>query len=1379
MRRLLQTVLLVIVCLVTRAGVDFKRDALPVISEYCLGCHSAAKHKGDLDLEQFASIEDVKRHPKIWQNVIEQVGGSEMPPKDKPQPGARQREKLLKFARGALDEVARAHAGDPGPVVLRRLSNAEYTYTLRDLTGVESLDPAREFPVDGAAGEGFMNVGNALVMSPSLFTKYMDAGRQVSEHAVLLPDGIRFSAKTSRRDWTDEMLAQIREFYREFTDPRGGDKVNLQGIVFETNEGGRIPLEKYLAAALNLPSSVKARAKALESRAQTNGLSQRYLEKLAAALAANDPSILLGPTRARWKSATSNDVADLAAEIRLWQKAVWKFNSVGSIGRTGGPKSWMEATSPIVARQEVRLKLAPVKDADAIHLFLAVGDAGDGNTNDFAVWNQARLVSPGRPDLLLRDVRAVTESLLARREKIFGETTNYLAAAAEAVGVSDRIDAGALASKHHLDGDAMGAWLDYLGLGAADGAKIDSYLTNTIKSSSGYDFIQSWGVPETPIFAANSSDQDVRVPGNMKPHSVAMHPSPTVQVAVGWRSPISGKLRVEARIQQAHPECGNGVTWSLELRRGSTRRRLAAGIAEGGKEQKPDAIENLSIRNGDLLSILVGPRDGNHSCDLTAIDLIVKESSGEGREWNLAGDVSPNLLAGNPHADRLGNEGVWHFYTEPDSGGNGAAPVIPQGSILARWDSAAAGDEKFTLAGELQKLMKNGPPSDPKNPDAQLYQQLHSLGGPFFAGLLRTTIRGATKLGSSNVASNWGLSADRFGKHPNGRAITPGDLCVQAPDVIEIRLPAELAAGSEFVAGAELDAETGAEGSIQMRASTSSATLRGGGADPDAAIIVRENSAARHRIETAMDRFRDVFPAALCYPKIVPVDEVITLTLFYREDDQLRRLMLNDAQAARLDRLWDELHFISQDAVTLVDAYEQLVQYATQDRADMVTALEPLKKPILERAAAFKRRQVDSEPAQTEAVIRVAESAYRRPLLDKERDGLRALYRKLRSEEMSHEEALRLTLARVFVAPTFLYHAEEPGAGEKSLPVNDWELANRLSYFLWSSAPDAELRTLAAEGKLHEPKILKAQTQRMLRDARMSRMAKEFGAAWLHIYAFDELGEKSERHFPMFTELRGDMYEESLRFFADLFQRDGSVLDIIDADYTFLNEPLAKLYGIPGVTGPEWRRVDGVKKYERGGILGQAATLAKQSGASRTSPILRGNWLSETLLGERLPRPPKDVPRLPEDEAAETLTVRQLTEKHSSDPRCAGCHKRIDAFGFSLESFDAIGRFRERDLGDRMIDTHAQTLDGAKFEGPEGLRHYLITKRRDAFLNQFCRKLLGYSLGRAVQLSDQPLIEQMRANLKSNQYRVGSAINAIVQSRQFREIRGRETASED
>src|SRR5207249_6189693 len=231
-----------------------------------------------------------------------------------------------------------------------------------------------------------------------------------------------------------------------------------------------------------------------------------------------------------------------------------------------------------------------------------------------------------------------------------------------------------------------------------------------------------------------------------------------------------------------------------------------------------------------------------------------------------------------------------------------------------------------------------------------------------------------------------------------------------------------------------------------------------------------------------------------------------------------------------------------------------------------------------------------------------------RPLTDAEKDELRELYRRLREQELPHDEAIRLTPARVLVAPAFLYRAEKPGPVKKPGPVNDWELATRLSYFLWSSAPDAELRSLAAKGQLGKPAVLAAQARRMIRDPRVRRLATEFACAWLHIHDFGSFDEKSERHFPTFAALRGPMYEEAIRFFTDAFQNDAPVLTFFDANHTFLNQALAEHYGIPGVTGPEWRRVDGVKEYGRRGVLGMGATLAKQSGAARTSPLRRGDW---------------------------------------------------------------------------------------------------------------------------------------------------------------------------
>jgi hypothetical protein len=238
------------------------------------------------------------------------------------------------------------------------------------------------------------------------------------------------------------------------------------------------------------------------------------------------------------------------------------------------------------------------------------------------------------------------------------------------------------------------------------------------------------------------------------------------------------------------------------------------------------------------------------------------------------------------------------------------------------------------------------------------------------------------------------------------------------------------------------------------------------------------------------------------------------------------------------------------------------------------------------------------------------------------------------------------------------------------------------------------------------------------------------------------------------------MQEEVTRFFIDLFQNDRSVLQLFDADHTFVNKRLADHYGLK-VPGTSWQRVDGLREKGRGGMLGFGATLAEHSGASRTSAILRGTWVSEVVLGDKLPKPPKGVPVLPE-EAPSGLTERQLIERHSRDPSCAGCHKRFDPYGFALEGFDAIGR-------SRTADTKTTLLDGTKIDGLGGLRDYILKHRRQDFLKQLSRKLLGYALGRSVRLSDQPLLDAM---VKSDGHRVADLVELIVRSRQLREIRG-------
>ncbi len=1377
----------------TNSPVAMPEEVHAVLKQYCLPCHNPEKHKGDLDLERFKTREQVLSHPDIWTDVIEKIYLSEMPPKDKPQPPPAESSKLIEWVNAALDEAARANAGDPGPVVLRRLSNSEYTYTIRDLTGVNSLDPAKEFPVDSASGEGFMNVGNSLVMSPSLLTKYFDAAKEIANHAMLLPDGIRFSPSTTTRDWSEEKLAAIRAFYARFTERGDGMAVNLQGIKFDTKDSGLLPLEKYLSATLTEREALKARRKTTADVAKQTGLNAKYLDLLWRELNATAPSLVLDQVRVRWRTAKPEEAGEIARVIREWQQSLWRFTTVGHIGKRDGPTAWQVPVTPLANTRDFKMPLPAPDTNGLVTLYLATSDAGDGSANDLAVWENPRFAAPGRADLPLRHVRSAYAAFNTKREKIFASAADCLAAAEDVNEALDEAALNRLGKQHHVEPYALAAWLNCLGIGSG-GVKIDALITGKLEKLESYDFVKGWSGADALSVLANSSDKEVRVPGRMKAHSIAVHPSPSRRVVIGWRCTAATTLQITGNVQHAHPDCGNGVSWAVELRRAAQRQRLAGGALDKGGKTSFGPIEKISVRPGDFISLSIGPRNGDHSCDLTALEFNLTDGR---HTWNLAKNVSPNILAGNPHADGAGMPDVWHFFSEPDK--DDGQPPLPAGSLLAKWQTSESKAERRGLAHQLQKLLVSGGEKLPTtSPDAALFRQLISANGPLLASLLRESKAlgveiAAKKSPKRTAATNWGVDSSLFGKADS----TNLNLSVRAPSVVEVKLPAEFVAGCEFVATGTLDKAAGAEGSVQMQVLTTRPSSALGviagtahaqgdkktwsdGERPvisDSPILVRDGSAARKRIETELDQFRQLFPAAMCYTKIVPVDEVVTLTLYYREDDHLRRLMLDDAQAAELDKLWAELHYVSQDALKLVDAFEQLWQFATQD-ADP-SAFTPMREPIKQRAEQFKKLLVETQPAHLDGVLKFAELAYRRPLTSGESVELRQLYDKLLREELPHDQAVRLTLARVLVSPAFLYRAEQPAPGSKPAPVNDWELATRLSYFLWSSAPDAELRSVAARGELHQPDVLVQQVRRMLRDPRVRRLATEFACVWLHIHAFDELNEKSERHFPNFTELRGPMYEEAIRFFTDAFQNDASVLSFFDANHTFLNEKLAAFYEIPGVKGDEWRRVDGVKQYGRGGILGLGATLAKQSGASRTSPILRGNWISEVLIGDKLPRPPKDVPRLPDDEAAENLTVRELVQKHSSDPRCAGCHVRIDGFGFALEGFDAIGRARTKDLGGRPIDVVAKVFDGTTVNGAAGLREYLLTNKRDAVLNQFCRKLLGYSLGRAVMLSDKPLLTEMQTQLRSHDFHFSTAMETIVRSKQFREIRAMEIAKDE
>jgi Protein of unknown function (DUF1592)/Protein of unknown function (DUF1588)/Protein of unknown function (DUF1587)/Protein of unknown function (DUF1585)/Protein of unknown function (DUF1595)/Planctomycete cytochrome C len=1325
--KLIRSIQAIALCLALHSAAycadDFQSSIQPLLKERCNSCHSTKKQKGDLDLERFASVADIKREPMIWEGVLEQIHMGEMPPKKEPQLSTEQKTLLTKWVQDRLEEVALASAGDPGPVVLRRLSNMEYTYTLRDLTGVDSLDPAKEFPVDGAAGEGFTNAGAALVMSPALLSKYLDAAKDIASHAVLTPQGMHFSPSTSPSDWTEETLEKIRALYSRYSESVGQSELKVQGTKVIAADDGRLPLAKYLAA--------------LQGRGDSAGLSPKYLRLLKETLTGSKPSLLLDPLRAKFRAGTL-----ATADVAPWQHSLWRFASVGHIGKQNGPKAWQEPVTPLVAKHEIRMKLSAPKDGGDVTLYLTTTDAGDGTANDAAIWENARLVAPGRADMPLRHVPQVVQRLEQQRVQMIASVAKCLAAAHEVQMSVERTDVAKLAQKHGVDAALLAGWLDYLGIGSSGTVKLEPLLTKKVASVPNYNFIQGWTGEQALSVLANSSDESARTPGLMKAHSVATHPSPSRASVIAWRSPVSGPLHIHGDVADAHPECGNGITWGLEVRRGHTREVLASGVSKGAAPIPLGPFEKVRVREGDVVVLVIGPRDGNHTCDLTAVNLTLSDGQ---TTWDLAKDVSPNILAGNPH-------GVWHFLSQPAK--MEVAPAIPGGSLLTQWRKNSDATERQRLAQKVQQLLERGLATvAADSPNRALHSQLLSFNGPLLAAALNA---------------------------PSPKTAASPDYQVQAPSVIEVKLPASLVDGAELVVTGRL---LQPEGSVQMQVLTTkpeprqglaavemkTAEVKGMWSDNNlhtnysAPVIVTDNSAARRRFEAAFDEFRSLFPIALCYAKIVPVDEVVTLTLFHREDDQLQRLMLEDAQIVELDRLWDELRCVSEWPLKQVDVFEQLFQFATQDAKP--SAFEPMREPISRAAEAFRRQLVESEPKQIQAALEFAARAWRRPLSTPEKDQLRTLYQTLRKQELPHAAAVRMLIARVLMAPAFLYRGEKAAPGSKSAPVNDHEIATRLSYFLWASTPDAALKQLASDGKLHDPAVLAAQARRMLKDERIRRLATEFGCQWLHVRDVDTLDEKSERHFPTFISLRGDMKEEVVRFFIDLFQNDRSVLSLLNADHTFVNASLAKHYALD-VPGDGWQRFEGLQSKGRGGILGFAATLAKQSGASRTSAILRGTWLSEVILGDKLPIPPKGVPVLPE-EAPAALSERQLIERHSRDENCSGCHRRIDPFGFALEGFDAIGRARP-------ADTKTVLPDGTSVDGISGLRDYLLNKRSDDFLRQFCRKLLGYALGRSVQLSDRPLIDSM---VRSDRC-IGTLIDLIVRSPQFREVRGKDAIAQ-
>ncbi|WP_422928702.1 DUF1592 domain-containing protein [Singulisphaera sp. PoT] len=407
------------------------------------------------------------------------------------------------------------------------------------------------------------------------------------------------------------------------------------------------------------------------------------------------------------------------------------------------------------------------------------------------------------------------------------------------------------------------------------------------------------------------------------------------------------------------------------------------------------------------------------------------------------------------------------------------------------------------------------------------------------------------------------------------------------------------------------------------------------------------------------------------------------------------------------------------------------------------------------------------DEAARRCIERFASRAFRRPSTSQEVDRLLQLFKLADGRGRPFEESVRLALRAVLVSPSFLFLVEQDQPGDTPYRVSEYELASRLSYFLWSSMPDDALFDLAAKGMLHEPAVLEAQVKRMLADPKSRALAKNFAGQWLRVNILPTIDGPDRGIFPDDSpQFREAMAEEAIAFFHALLRDDRPVLDLIGADYTYLNEAMAKHYGIEGVTGPDFRRVE-LKDPNRGGVLGMAAILTLTSYPQRTSPVLRGKWVLEEILGTPPPPPPPNVKVLsPEGGPVDGKTFRQRLEMHRGKAECASCHAKLDPLGFGLERFDPVGRLRDK-VGGLDVDDSGELASGEKFRGAAELKKILKEQKRDLFVRNLTRRMLSYALKRGVEFYDANAVREIDGALADHEYRSTVLVSEIVKSYPF------------
>lgn len=644
-----------------------------------------------------------------------------------------------------------------------------------------------------------------------------------------------------------------------------------------------------------------------------------------------------------------------------------------------------------------------------------------------------------------------------------------------------------------------------------------------------------------------------------------------------------------------------------------------------------------------------------------------------------------------------------------------------------------------------------------------------------------------------------------FGKHPSDATIKPEDFVTVGTQPPSFELPIiDEATSAALTVEAHLDVETGDDCIVRCMISQEEETDQG---KQVSALLANPKGAAFGKWTAGVLDFARILPQVSQRepapsdrdPIPSPFDNSYNNAernwyhyniKYHRDDRFLVENILDDATRQQLDHAWADLlgSFEFHDAHlrfiakkfdidlgdrTVATLSDDWVEQLADEPRSYVRELRRSDAEVRGHLAVGQSRHLDD-------ALALASRAWRRPLTKDEHDRLRAFYDRLSTEaKLDHRTAVRTLLTRVLMAPDFLYRAEgrsprtRPNHDEPFVPLTDWELASRLSYLLWSSLPDEELRRAAAAGELQDREQVVKQTRRMLRDQKAQRFASEFFGQWFGFYRFDQYRGIDPKRFPEFSDdLKHAMHAEAVLFFDHIVRDDRPVREILFADYTFLNESLAKHYGVGrDFDSAAHTRVDQLSDDHRGGLFGLGAVLAVTSAPLRTSPVKRGDWILRRVLGTPVPPPPADAGSIAADDvSADGLTVRKRLEAHRSDAACMNCHSRIDPLGFALENYDPLGRWRETYRDGQAIETSGKLTDGREISGPDGLRDYL-RKHERLFQRTLSTKLVGYALGRRESIHDVKLIENMMNDLESDG-RFGRLIERIVTSRQFGYRRG-------